>query len=279
MINPVFLQGLDKTVKTALDEDIGSGDLTAHLIAADTASQAHILLREDAILCGRPWFDEVFRQIDPQIKIDWRIEESSRQTANTIVCELTGKARGLLSAERAALNFLQLLSATATTTSRYAAALRGTSCQILDTRKTIPGLRLAQKYAVACGGGKNHRLGLYDQILIKENHIEAAGSITRAVSAAKAKYPGVVIEVETENLTQFREALGTGADILMLDNYSIEDMRQAVNLNQGQKKLEASGNVTLQTLPDIANTGVDYISSGALTKDVISIDLSMRFVS
>ena len=278
MTDPIFLKSLDKTVQTALEEDIGSGDLTAHLIESNTISQVQITLREDAIICGRPWFDEVFRQVDPEIAITWHIKEGSLQTADTIICELTGNARQLLTAERSALNFLQLLSGTATTTHGYANALTGTNCKILDTRKTIPGLRLAQKYAVACGGGKNHRLGLFDQILIKENHINAAGSITQAVEAAKIKYPGTVIEVETETLNQLNEALDTEADILMLDNYSVDDMHRAVNLNHGQKELEVSGNVTLEKLPEIAATGVDYISSGSLTKDVKSIDFSMRFI-
>ncbi len=278
MTNSVYFENLDNAVKMALDEDIGSGDLTAHLIANDTESRVQITLREDAIVCGRPWFNEVFRQIDPSIAITWQVEEGSVQSAGTIICELAGKARQLLSAERSALNFLQLLSGTATTTYAYVSALHGTDCKILDTRKTIPGLRLAQKYAVVCGGGKNHRLGLYDQILIKENHISAAGSITQAVEAAHTKHPGIVIEVETETLTQLKEALETKADILMLDNYSIKEIYQAVSLNSGQKKLEVSGNVTLKSLPEIAATGVDYISSGSLTKDVKSIDLSMRFI-
>jgi nicotinate-nucleotide pyrophosphorylase (carboxylating) len=278
MINPTFLSNLNKTVETALAEDIGSGDLTAHLIAPDTVAHVHILLRENAIVCGRPWFNEVFRQVDSTIHIDWPIQEGSQQASNTVICQLTGNAQKLLTAERSALNFLQLLSGTATTTAQYVAALHGTDCKILDTRKTIPGLRLAQKYAVACGGGKNHRLGLYDQILIKENHISAAGSITQAVETAQTKYPGIVIEVETESLDQLKEALETNADILMLDNYSIEDMFQAVSLNHGQKKLEVSGNVTLDTLASIAATGVDYISSGALTKNIQSVDLSMRFL-
>ena len=278
MNNPDFLKNFDTTVKTALDEDIGSGDLTAHLIASDTVSRVQITLREDAIVCGRPWFNEVFRQVDPTIVITWQVKEGSHQSAETTLCELSGNARHLLTAERSALNFLQLLSGTATTTHAYVAALRGSDCKILDTRKTIPGLRLAQKYAVTCGGGKNHRLGLYDQILIKENHINAAGSITKAVETAQKEYPGIVIEVETETLTQLKEALKTKANILMLDNYSIDDMHQAVSLNRGQKKLEVSGNVTLKSLPKIAATGVDYISSGSLTKDVKSIDLSMRFI-
>jgi nicotinate-nucleotide pyrophosphorylase (carboxylating) len=275
MTNSKFLKGLEKTVKLALQEDIGDADLTAQLIAADTVSHAQIILREDAIICGLPWFNEVFRQIDSQIIIDWSIGEGSPQTADTVICTLSGRARQLLTGERTALNFLQLLSGTATITSQYVNALHGTSCKILDTRKTIPGLRLAQKYAVACGGGKNHRLGLYDQILIKENHIEAAGSIAQAVKTAQTLHPGITIEVETETLAQLEEALKTNADILMLDNYSIKDMHQAVNQNKGRKKLEVSGNVTLEKLPVIATTGVDFISSGALTKDVSSIDLSM----
>ena len=274
--NPL-LKGLENTVRIALAEDIGAGDVTADLIATDTQAEAQVIVREAAIICGRPWFDEAFRQVDKNIKIDWHVEEGGQQTAGTKICTLKGSARHLLTAERAALNFLQTLSGTATTTARYAAELAGTKTQILDTRKTIPGLRRAQKYAVACGGGKNHRIGLYDQILIKENHIMSAGSIKAAVATARTKYPQLKIEVETENLDEFEQALAADADIIMLDNYNHDDMKKAVALNQGKAKIEVSGNVTLDNLKAIASTGVDFISSGALTKDLHSIDLSMRF--
>lgn len=274
--NPI-LEGLEHTVSIALAEDIGTGDATADLIAVDTQAEAQVIVREAAILCGRPWFDEVFHQVDKNIKIDWHIQEGSRQAADTKICTLKGSARHLLTAERPALNFLQTLSGTATTTARYAAELADTKTQILDTRKTIPGLRRAQKYAVACGGGKNHRVGLYDQILIKENHIMSAGSIKAAVATARKKYPQLKIEVETENLDEFEQALAAGTDIIMLDNYNHDDMKKAVALNQGKAKIEVSGNVTLGNLKAIASTGVDSISSGALTKNLHSIDLSMRF--
>ncbi len=274
-----LLQDLEQNVRIALAEDIGAGDVTASLIPAKATASATVLLREEAVVCGRPWFDEVFRQIDPAIDIEWQVEEGRRERADTILCRLRGNARHLLAGERAALNFLQLLSGTATTTRRYADALAGLTTQVFDTRKTVPGLRLAQKYAVATGGGRNHRIGLYDQVLIKENHIAAAGSITQAVANAVARYPELLVEVETENLDEFEEALVTGAHVIMLDNFSLDEMRRAVEMNAGRKKLEVSGNVTLDTIRDIALTGVDYISSGALTKDVKSIDLSMRFTA
>jgi len=274
-----LLQDLEQNVRIALAEDIGTGDVTASLIPAEATASATVLLREEAVVCGRPWFDEVFRQIDPAIEIEWQVEEGHREQADTILCRLRGNARNLLAGERAALNFLQLLSGTATTSRCYADVLAGLPTQVLDTRKTIPGLRLAQKYAVAAGGGRNHRIGLYDQVLIKENHIAAAGSITQAVATAVARYPELLVEVETENLDEFEEALATGVHVIMLDNFSLDDMRRAVEMNAGRKKLEASGNVTLDTIRDIALTGVDYISSGALTKDVKSIDLSMRFTA
>ena len=274
-----LLQDLEQNVRIALAEDIGAGDVTASLIPAEATASAAVLLREEAVICGRPWFDEVFRQIDPAIEIDWQVAEGHREEADTILCRLQGNARNLLAGERAALNFLQLLSGTATTTRRYADALAGLPAQVLDTRKTIPGLRLAQKYAVATGGGRNHRIGLYDQVLIKENHIAAAGSIAQAVATAVIRYPDLLVEVETENLDELEEALATRAHVIMLDNFSLDEMRHAVEMNAGRKKLEASGNVTLDTIRDIALTGVDYISSGALTKDVKSIDLSMRFTT
>ena len=273
----LLLQGLADTVRTALEEDIGPGDVTADLIDSATQATAHVIVREPAIICGRPWFNEVFRQIDPGIRIDWHIGEGSLQAADARICTLTGSARHLLTGERTALNFLQTLSGTATTTAQYAAELQGSGAQILDTRKTIPGLRRAQKYAVTCGGGRNHRIGLYDQILIKENHIMSAGSIRAAVATARKKYPQLQIEVETENLDEFAQALDAGADIIMLDNFTLDAMREAVRLNNGRVKIEVSGNVTLETLREIAATGVDYISSGALTKHLRSIDFSMRF--
>ncbi len=273
--NPL-LADLERTVAMAIEEDVRGGDVTADLIPAEAVSVARVLLREPAIVCGRPWFDETFRQLDPAIRIDWRIEEGSAQPADTIVCEITGPARALLTAERTALNFLQTLSGVATRVNRYAERLRKARAKILDTRKTLPCLRLAEKYAVRQGGGENHRLGLHDRVLIKENHIAACGSLGVAVETARRLHPTLMIEVETENLDEFREALASSADIIMLDNFPLDQMRQAVIENNHRKKIEASGNVTLETLAEIAATGVDYISSGALTKDVESIDFSMR---
>ncbi|HEX2791349.1 MAG TPA: carboxylating nicotinate-nucleotide diphosphorylase [Steroidobacteraceae bacterium] len=264
----------------ALREDIGSGDVTAALIPARQQVQARVLCRQTAMICGAPWFDETFRQLDTAVRIEWRIAEGALAPANSIVCELTGPARPILTGERTALNFLQLLSATASATQRYVEALRGTRCRILDTRKTIPGLRSAQKYAVRCGGGSNHRLGLYDMVLIKENHIAAAGSIGAAVSAARAQLPALQVEVEVENVDQLRQALDAGADLVMLDNFDLEGMRSAVALNRAHQRpalLECSGGVTLQGVAAIAATGVDYISVGSLTKNIVAIDLSMRF--
>lgn len=276
-INPMF-DHLTASVAFALEEDIGSGDVTAGLIAPDSVAKANILLREDAIICGRPWFDQTFLQLDSSIDLNWKIEEGTEQSADTVICVIKGNARHLLTAERTALNFLQTLSGVATTTRRYADLLAGTKATILDTRKTLPGLRLAQKYAVPLGGGENHRIGLYDRVLIKENHIIACGSITAAVAEARQQQPKLSIEVETESLEEFRAALTTAADIIMLDNFSLDEMRIAVQENHSEKLLEASGNVSLETVREIAATGVDYISSGALTKDVKSIDFSMRFV-
>lgn len=272
-----LLQGLATTVKTALDEDIRTGDVTASLIPDTQQAEATIICREPALVCGRPWFDEVFHQLDSNIEVNWQVEEGSYQAAETVLCTLKGNARLLLTGERAALNFLQTLSGTATTTRQYAQVLTGSKTDILDTRKTLPGLRLAQKYAVKCGGGKNHRIGLFDQVLIKENHILAAGSISAAVANAKSLYPELLVEVETENMDEVSQALAAKADIIMLDNFTHEDMREAVKLNNGQAKLEVSGNVTLEMLQKLSEIGVDYISSGALTKNVQSIDLSMRF--
>lgn len=276
MNQDLLLADLETTVAMALREDIRGGDVTAELIPAEATSTARVLLREPAIVCGRPWFDETFRQLDPAIRIDWRVEEGGEQPADAIVCELSGPSRALLTGERTALNFLQTLSGVATHTRRYANALRGSGAVILDTRKTLPCLRLAEKYAVRQGGGENHRLGLHDRVLIKENHIAAHGSLSAAVETARRLHPTLKIEVETETLAEFREALASSADIIMLDNFPLEKMRVAVAKNQGRKVLEASGNVTLETVAAIAATGVDCISSGALTKDVKSMDFSMR---
>ena len=273
---------LPDQVSRALREDIGSGDVTAALIPTGQQAQARVLCREAAVVCGAPWFDETFRQLDQAVHIEWRITEGARAPANSILCELTGPARPILTGERTALNFLQLLSGTASVTARYVEALRGTHCRILDTRKTIPGLRTAQKYAVRCGGGSNHRLGLYDLVLIKENHIAAAGSIGAAVSAARAQSPGVRIEVEVENLEQLREVLDAHAELVLLDNFDLENMRAAVALNRAHQRpalLECSGGVTLERVPAIAATGVDFISVGSLTKNLDAIDVSMRFAA
>jgi nicotinate-nucleotide pyrophosphorylase (carboxylating) len=271
---------LSDQVSRALREDVGSGDVTAGLIPAAQSAQARVLCREAAVLCGAPWFDATFQQLDPAVRVVWRFAEGAPVPADSILCELTGPARSILTGERTALNFLQLLSATATITQRYAAALAGTRCRILDTRKTIPGLRSAQKYAVRCGGGDNHRLGLYDMVLIKENHIAAAGSIAAAIGAARSHAAAVPVEVEVETLQQLRQALAAGADRVLLDNFELASMRDAVALNRAQPRpalLEASGGVTLQRVAAIAATGVDYISVGSLTKNIDAVDLSMRF--
>lgn len=266
-----------ETVARALAEDVGSGDVTAALVPAGTTARAHVITREPAVICGQPWFNETFAQLAESVEIDWQVRECEAVAADTRLCSLSGPARAILTGERTALNFLQTLSATATRTRELVEIVAGTQAQILDTRKTIPGLRQAQKYAVNCGGGRNHRFGLYDAILIKENHIMAAGSITAAIAAARALHPALTLEVETENLAEFDEALAAGPDIIMLDDYTLEDMREAVRRCQGKAKLEASGGVTKDRLRAIAETGVDYISVGAITKDVKAIDLSMRF--
>lgn len=271
-------ENISASVQQALEEDIGSGDVTADLIAADAQATATVVCRDDAVLSGKAWFDEVFVQIDPSINIDWNYADGDTIAADSILCSLLGNARSILSGERTALNFLQTLSATATATHQYVAYIEDTHAQVLDTRKTLPNLRLAQKYAVACGGGKNHRMALYDMILIKENHIMAAGSITNAIEQARALHPSIKVEVETENLQEFEEASNAQADIIMLDNYSLDDMRTAVAFNKGKEiKLEASGGITRETVRAIAETGVDYISIGEITKDIKAVDLSMRF--
>ncbi len=266
-----------ESVAVALAEDVGSGDVTADLIATDTLSRATVITREDAILCGTAWFDEVFRQVNPGIEVKWHFQDGDSIKANDVLCHIRGNARGMLTAERSALNFLQTLSGTATATRRYVDLIAHTACRILDTRKTLPGLRNAQKYAVLCGGGVNHRIGLYDRVLVKENHIVAAGSITAAVQRARSLHPGIKVEVETENLQEFAEASAAQADIIMLDDYDMATMREAVRLNAGRIPLEASGGVNLDTVRLIAETGVDFVSVGSITKHVRALDLSMRF--
>ncbi len=269
---------ITETVRRALAEDIGSGDLTAGLIPENRVARAHVITRQDAVLCGTAWFDEVFRQVDARVCATWDAHDGNTVCAGQMLCRLEGPARGVLTGERAALNFLQLLSGTATRTRQYVEAVRGTRATILDTRKTIPGLRRAQKYAVTCGGGHNHRLGLYDGILIKENHIAAAGSVATALKAAMdAAAPGLLVEVEVENLQQLQEALAAGAGRILLDNFSLESLRTAVKTVQRRAQLEVSGGITLANVRAIAKTGVDYISVGDLTKNVTAVDLSLRF--
>jgi nicotinate-nucleotide pyrophosphorylase (carboxylating) len=264
-------------VAAALAEDVGSGDITAELIDAATSARATIVTREPGIFCGRRWADETCRQVDHRIALTWHVADGDAVAPMQPLLDITGPARALLTAERTVLNFLQLLSGTATAARAFADAVADLPIQVLDTRKTLPGLRLAQKYAVRCGGCHNHRTGLYDAFLIKENHIAAAGSITAAITRARRIAPGRPVEVEVENLDELREGLLAGADTIMLDDFSLEHMRAAVALNQGQAKLEASGGVDLSTLRAIAETGVDYVSVGAITKRVVPLDLSMRF--
>jgi nicotinate-nucleotide pyrophosphorylase (carboxylating) len=265
-------------VRAALEEDIGPGDITAMLIAADSRASARVITREEGVLCGRPWVDAVFAELDASIEIQWQADDGDAIAAGDTLFSLEGPARALLTGERTALNFLQLLSGTATRCRYYAGLVTGTGVRLLDTRKTIPGLRIAQKYAVACGGCHNHRIGLYDAFLIKENHISACGGIAPAIKAARASAPGKPVEVEVENLGELEQALDAGADRVMLDNFSLDQMATAVQLANGRTELEASGNVTEANLRPIAETGVDYISIGALTKDCRAMDLSMRLL-
>ncbi|MGH8179365.1 MAG: carboxylating nicotinate-nucleotide diphosphorylase [Steroidobacteraceae bacterium] len=270
---------LPDQVAAALREDVGGGDVTARLVPEDQRVHGRVVTREDAVLCGRPWADETFRRLDAQIRLSWRANDGERIAPGSVVFEIEGRARPILTGERTALNFLQLLCATATEASRFAAAVAGTGCTVLDTRKTLPGLRSAQKYAVRCGGGRNHRMGLYDMVLIKENHIAAAGSITAAISAARRVANGVKVEVEVESLAELDEALRARPDIVLLDDFSLADLTAAVALNRSRGRtvaLEASGSVSLETVRAIAATGVDFVSSGGLTKNVHAIDLSMR---
>ncbi|MBL8395667.1 MAG: carboxylating nicotinate-nucleotide diphosphorylase [Candidatus Accumulibacter sp.] len=273
---------IERDVEAALTEDVGSGDLTAQLVPADSSGRARVIARENAILCGRAWFEHCFRRLDPALAITWQAHDGERIVADQVLCELAGPARALLTGERSALNFLQLLSGVATKTRQYADLIAGTQAQVVDTRKTIPGLRLAQKYAVRCGGGGNHRLGLYDGILIKENHILAAGSIAGALAAAQriagaARGECQFVQIEVENLDELQQALASGAEMILLDNMSLEQLRAAVVMTAGRALLEASGNVSIETVRAIAETGVDRISIGGLTKDVRALDLSMRF--
>ncbi|CAI8868590.1 carboxylating nicotinate-nucleotide diphosphorylase [Methylocaldum szegediense] len=273
-MHPINLSEIDRF----LDEDVGPGDLTASIVPENVDATATVITREPAVLCGQAWFAAVFSRLDASVQIEWRVAEGMRVEADTVLCTMRGPARALLTGERTALNLLQTLSGTATLARRYAEAVEGTQAKVLDTRKTLPGLRKAQKYAVRCGGCHNHRMGLYDGILIKENHILACGSIEKAVQAARALGVNVPIEVEVENLDELKQALAAGAERILLDNFSLAMMREAVAVAAGRAKLEVSGNVTLDTIRSIAETGVDYISVGALTKNVRAIDLSMRIV-
>ncbi|HPQ24874.1 MAG: carboxylating nicotinate-nucleotide diphosphorylase [Gammaproteobacteria bacterium] len=265
-------------VRRALAEDVGAGDLTAALVPADAVARAEVIVREPAVLCGSAWFEEVFRQLDAEIRVDWSASDGAHLVAGQRVCTVQGMARPVLSGERTALNFLQTLSGTASRAAQYVAAVAGTQATVLDTRKTLPGLRLAQKYAVRCGGASNHRVGLFDAVLIKENHIRAAGSIAAALRAAQAATSGdVMIEIEVEDLAELGQALGAGATRILLDNFSLAQLREAVLLTAGRAELEASGGVSLESVREIALSGVDYISVGQLTKDVRATDYSMLF--
>ncbi|OLF21981.1 carboxylating nicotinate-nucleotide diphosphorylase [Aeromonas sp. YN13HZO-058] len=285
----MFQQDVSRAVRAALLEDLGdalttlnqpdaSADITAQLIPAERIASARVITREAGVFCGQPWVDEVFAQLGGEVKVEWKVQDGEVLSPNQELFRLHGPARLLLTGERNALNFVQTLSGVATLTARYVAELEGTDCRLLDTRKTIPGLRTAQKYAVTCGGGKNHRIGLYDAYLIKENHILACGGIAEAINEARHLNPGKPVEVEVESLAELEQALAANADIVMLDNFDVTMMREAVAINQGRAKLEVSGNVTLDTLAEFAATGVDFISVGALTKHVRALDLSMRFI-
>ncbi|MFQ1937082.1 carboxylating nicotinate-nucleotide diphosphorylase [Aeromonas veronii] len=285
----MFQQDVSRAVRTALLEDLGdalttlnqpdaSADITAQLIPAERIASARVITREAGVFCGQPWVDEVFAQLGGEVKVEWLVQDGEVLSPNQELFRLHGPARLLLTGERNALNFVQTLSGVATLTASYVAELEGTDCRLLDTRKTIPGLRTAQKYAVTCGGGKNHRIGLYDAYLIKENHILACGGIAEAINEARHLNPGKPVEVEVESLAELGQALAAHADIVMLDNFDVTMMREAVAINQGRAKLEVSGNVTLDTLAEFAATGVDFISVGALTKHVRALDLSMRFI-
>jgi nicotinate-nucleotide pyrophosphorylase (carboxylating) len=271
----VTLPAIAVEINAFLEEDIGSGDITANLIPESKQATAQVITRENMVVCGQIWFEAVFKKLNPEVTVDWRVREGEEVKANTLLCELAGSARALLTGERTGLNLLQTLSATASVARQYAKAVAGTDCKVLDTRKTIPGLRLVQKYAVACGGCVNHRIGLYDGVLIKENHIIAAGSIAQAVKSAREKTI-MPIEVEVESIDEFKQALLAKPNRIMLDNFAITALKEAVALNHGQVELEASGDITLTNIRAVAETGVDFISIGALTKHIQAIDLSMR---
>lgn len=264
-------------VKISLEEDIGAGDVSAALLPPNQMVKAEVISREYAIICGIPWVNEVFKQVNPSVQLAWEIHDGDRVMANQRFLTISGCAQSLLSAERCALNWLQTLSGTATITATYVKELENTGVKLLDTRKTLPGLRYAQKYAVRCGGGYNHRMGLFDAYLIKENHIISAGSITEAISQARLRQPGKIIEIEVENLIEFRQAFSAKADIILLDNFNLDQMREAVEINQKQTELEVSGNVDIKNIRQIALTGIDRISVGALTKNISAVDLSLRF--
>ena len=279
-LTPELQNSVREDAASALREDMGSGDVTALLVPDNQHAEATVIVREPAVICGQAWFDGVFDLLDAGITVNWSVEEGDAVQADDVICTVTGRARAILTGERSALNFLQTLSATATAAKAFSVAIADTDTVILDTRKTIPGLRLAQKYAVRTGGAQNHRIGLYDGFLIKENHIFSAGSVTQAVNAARALESGVLIEVDVENLDEAREAMEAGAERLLLDNFKPDDMRAAVELRNQRYDditLEASGGVTIDNVADIATTGVDYISIGGLTKDIRAIDFSMRF--
>ena len=273
---------ISRAVADTIREDLGgtldpSADITASLIPVNAHNEATIITREHGVFCGKAWADEVFKQLGGEVNIDWHVNDGDHVKPNEVLCTLSGPSRALLTGERNAMNFIQTLSGCATVVAEYAAKIQGTGCRLLDTRKTIPGLRSALKYAVACGGGFNHRIGVFDAYLIKENHIIANGGITQTIKTAKELHPGKPVEVETESLQELQEAIDAGADIIMLDNFTTEMMREAVKINAGRAALENSGNVTLDTIREFAETGVDYISVGALTKHLKAMDLSMRF--
>lgn len=271
------LKTINNAVNTALDEDIGNGDVTAASFNNDETASAKVISREAAVLCGQQWFDLVFHKLDPNIVIDWKLNDGDSMKPDETVCTLNGNAKAILTGERTALNFLQTLSGTATKTKIYVDRISGTDAQILDTRKTLPGMRYAQKYAVRCGGGENHRIGLFDAILIKENHIATAGTVTEAVNQAKQHFPNLKLEVEVETIDQLKQALKTETDVIMLDNFTLAELENAVAITDDKKKLEASGNMTLENIREVAKTGVNFISIGAITKHVQAVDFSMRF--
>ena len=268
---------IEENVFNALKEDIGEGDITAELIPSDNMSLATVISREPCVFCGLDWFEECYRQLDPEILIDWCVDDGDRVEANHVLCTISGSSQNIVTGERTALNFIQTLSATATLAARYAEEVAETGTKVLDTRKTIPGLRMAQKYAVSCGGCENHRIGLYDAYLIKENHINACGGIAQAINEATFRNPEIPVEVEVENMDELQDAVAAGADRVLLDNFDLTQLEQAVKYCKGKVITEASGNITLKNIYRVAGTGVDYISIGALTKDIKAIDLSMRF--